>query len=159
MKSDEANTATSVCAFAPLPDEPISFTNVELSMRKHEQRAIHQGCGTTEAVKTIDNPTSGSFKEPLKIVENGIQLTMTTPSLFQPAGLFLQIWDITMLFALIYTAFVTTYDLAFVENEQLWNLITNRIVDSGFYLDIGVNFNSAFVDPRSGLLCQSRKKM
>lgn len=63
-----------------------------------------------------------------------------------PSSDFVKYWDIWVVTLLVYTAFVTPYEIAFLETSinALW--VFNRIVDVSFLCDMVVNFMMPYYD-------------
>jgi hypothetical protein len=79
--------------------------------------------------------------------------------LINPYGHFKIIWSCFLGILLVYTAVLTPYKMALVDNEsEIKNgwLIADTIVDAGFILDILININMPHVFP-DGTIEQSRK--
>ena len=56
-------------------------------------------------------------------------------------------WDILTTLILLITCCLTPYNIAFFgEDEPLWVMLTNSIIDSLFFVDILVIFNTAYYD-------------
>jgi hypothetical protein len=67
-----------------------------------------------------------------------------------------------MLFLLAYTAFVTTYEIVFVESTAILLdlfFFVNRSADLGFVSDMIINFHLSHRDPESNLWVLDRKKI
>jgi hypothetical protein len=79
-----------------------------------------------------------------------------------PDDPFIQNWQAFIVILLFYTTFVTTYEVAFLKDEQSLKIdglfFVNRFVDLGFLADMLVNFNMAYLDEKS-LVANSRKKV
>ena len=68
------------------------------------------------------------------------------------------VWDMILTLVLIFTCMVTPYRVAFIEEEtQTWNVI-NIIIDSMFFIDIILIFNSAYYENEFELV-DDRKKI
>jgi hypothetical protein len=77
---------------------------------------------------------------------------------FHPRGNVMKRWSVLMMFCLLYTSFVTTYEITFIfagstVPRGLW--IFNRAIDTFFCTDVLVNFNTAYYH-KSGMLMESR---
>ena len=65
------------------------------------------------------------------------------------------VWDIIMTFFLFYTFFITPYRIAF-DDETLWLIIIDQIVDLIFFIDIVITFFLAFYNSQF-ILIDTRK--
>ena len=77
--------------------------------------------------------------------------------ILSPSCKFKLFWNILMAFLLLYTAIVMPYALTFIDYDSLdaWGVL-EMVLDVLFFLDIIVNFNSAYFD-QEGTLIISRK--
>ena len=75
--------------------------------------------------------------------------------LFLPATLGKNLWAVMYLLLMLYTAFIMPFVLAYLDEDGPW-LYVEPIVDSLFFIDILVTFNSAYYNA-SGDLVTSRK--
>jgi potassium voltage-gated channel Eag-related subfamily H protein 7 len=66
--------------------------------------------------------------------------------LFHPDSRFIARWDLILLVALLFTATVTPYEVAFVEPEINAMFFVNRAVDFLFLTDIMINFRVMYTD-------------
>jgi hypothetical protein len=81
--------------------------------------------------------------------------------LLKPGSFYTQHWDHLMIVALIYTALVTPYEIALVEQDGplLGALfVTNRLVDFTFLVDMFISLNLMFFNEK-GLLVKSRRRI
>ncbi|CDW81599.1 cation channel family protein [Stylonychia lemnae] len=68
------------------------------------------------------------------------------PYVIQPEGNFKTKWDILITLMLLYTCIQSPYSIAFFEtNDYKW-IIPNAILDFIFFIDIFINFSTAFYD-------------
>ena len=109
------------------------------------QRGLGTRGTTSRGAESLGMKIRGSFKRSRRNDEILPGTAMLTPD-----GPFVEKWDIVMLILLSYTALVTTYEIAFIEDTpislQSGLFVANRVVDCGFLIDIGVNFNLAYYD-------------
>lgn len=77
-----------------------------------------------------------------------------------PQGKFMKQWDKVTLFALIFTAFATPWEVGLLETtlepDGVHMFILNRVVDTIFIIDIGINFFIPYRD-REGLMVFDNK--
>jgi len=79
-----------------------------------------------------------------------------SPYLLYPKYLFMQRWELVLAVAVLYTATVTPYEVAFATvgvdtPSGLTSFIVNRIVDLFFFFDLAfINFNLAYMDKSIG---------
>ena len=59
----------------------------------------------------------------------------------------MQLWDLVMIAMLAYTAFYTTYEVCFPNNESKVSFVFDMLVLAGFSVDIVTKFNMAYEDP------------
>lgn len=62
----------------------------------------------------------------------------------------MQKWDSIMGLALVYTALITPFEVAFLDTKLDFLFVINRFLDCVFGMDIFINFNLAFMDKKSG---------
>lgn len=67
-----------------------------------------------------------------------------------PRSGFSRNWDNAMVLCLLFTAFVTPYEIAFLGTGTGVLLYVNRLVDFLFVCDMGINFFLAFMDDEEG---------
>ena len=68
-----------------------------------------------------------------------------------PNSRFVLWWDQTIMIALLYTAFVTPFEVAFVPVESTASFVINRVVDVTFALDMVITFFMPFrTTPKAG---------
>ena len=90
-----------------------------------------------------------------------LRLPPSASCLINPRGTFQSRWDVVMLVALIYTAIVTPFEVAFIPPSFGALFIINRIVDYLFLQDLVQNFflpyysnkESGYVISKSGIAC------
>lgn len=108
-----------------------------LSLR---QNLTSKNINTKGQADSFDGEDSSSFNKNLKIgspVPFGIIL---------PDSTFMTCWTVIVLFALIYTATVMPYLLAFSDDIPYRWLIVEMVFDIIFAIDFGLNFNIAYYD-------------
>lgn len=69
-----------------------------------------------------------------------IQLRKMERSTINPNSKFIFYWDQIIVVALLYTAFVTPYEVAFLQDETMASFVLNRLVDVIFFCDMIFNF-------------------
>jgi hypothetical protein len=79
--------------------------------------------------------------------------------ILSPEGHFHKVWDLYVIFLLLYTAFFTPYKLAFIDEETFTIYVFELIVDLSFWTDIVVNFLTAYEDPIRGKLIKDYKRI
>ena len=95
------------------------------------------------------SPTNGraSPTTPSKRKEKSPTTCLLGLPLFDPRkSSFLVVWDCITLFALIYTALVTPFEVAFLEPRVGVLFVINRFVDLCFLTDLVLNFFLAYYD-------------
>ena len=85
------------------------------------------------------------------IVEAMAQRVKQPYFLLLPESKYIQRWDLVTLGALIFTAFVTPYEVALLESPETWGEVdalffVNRFIDLIFFKDMVMNFFLAFRD-------------
>lgn len=78
--------------------------------------------------------------------------------LFFPNDTISKIWNSVISIILIYVTFVLTYELAFVDETNMFFQLSEYITSVLFFLDILFNFNRVYEDP-SGKLVVSRVRI
>lgn len=108
-----------------------------------------QLCGNT----TTDNPEQ-NYKETDVVVSESIPFCM-----FHPNRKPKLIWNMIVIFLLVYTATVMPFRIAFIENKLFdeWFFI-DLFIDVLFFIDVLVNLTSAYYD-NEGQLVVSRYKI
>jgi hypothetical protein len=76
---------------------------------------------------------------------------------FQPGEPLMQLWDLVMIAMLAYTAFYTTYEVCFPNNESKVSFVFDMLVLAGFSVDIVIKFNMAYEDPMNNLMMTNRR--
>lgn len=66
--------------------------------------------------------------------------------LIRPDTEFMAKWDLVLLMALLFTALVTPYEVAFLETSMNGMFAVNRFVDFIFIIDMVINFNLIYLD-------------
>lgn len=66
--------------------------------------------------------------------------------MFLPDSLFKRVWGIFTIIALIYTATIMPYRIAFIEDDNYPFFITDTVIDVFFMTDVLVTFNSPIDD-------------
>ena len=86
------------------------------------------------------------------IVEAMAQRVKQPYFLLLPESKYIQRWDLVTLGALIFTAFVTPYEVALLQTKYDGLFFVNRLVDFVFFKDMVMQFFLAFrdTDPRNG---------
>jgi hypothetical protein len=74
-----------------------------------------------------------------------------------PDGIFHKFWDLYVIILLLYTAFFMPYKLAFIDEDSTTIIIIDYIVDISFWLDIVVNFLTAYECPERSTLIKNSK--
>jgi len=70
--------------------------------------------------------------------------------LIMPDGKFKTVWNMIIIFLLIYTGSYVPYKIAFIDEDSKGVEIFEYIVDILFFMDIIINFFSATDDPVTG---------
>jgi potassium voltage-gated channel Eag-related subfamily H protein 7 len=73
-----------------------------------------------------------------------------------PNNPLLQKWDLAILFALLFTAVVTPFEVAFLETEINLLFVINRMIDMVFIFDMGKEFNLMYYH-ENGFLIKSHR--
>jgi hypothetical protein len=141
--------------------QPSSFLDINKTLEKDGPWDEHDNAYEPPLPKDITINLKGSTAAYKTERSRGIE---STPWIFVPNDYFMQHWDVLMLFLLIYTSFVTTYEVAFMDgNDSIdWGnvlFLINFCVTIGFLIDMAVTLNLAYSDPNSGLLITSRCKI
>lgn len=76
--------------------------------------------------------------------------------LCHPESKFIKAWSFIILLLLIYTASVVPYRLCFIEETIMSWFILENIIDSLFFCDIIVTFNSSYHDEEMKLVCKRK---
>ena len=68
------------------------------------------------------------------------------------------IWGLLIALTLIYTAFITSFTMAFIESNTLdyWEFI-DLVLDFIYFVDFLINLNSAYFDPNGNLVVNRKK--
>jgi hypothetical protein len=102
----------------------------------------------------------------LEVLEDMIHITHRRKGIYfildamlvHPEGNFKSIWANFLLFLLVYTAFITPYSIAFIDELQGSIYIVSIIVDILYALDIFITLNSSYYND-NGKLVVSRTKI
>jgi len=78
-------------------------------------------------------------------------------SLIFPDDNFKQNWEIVLAIMILYSCLWVPYDMAFIDGEPVSTLILDGLSDFVFFIDILVNFNSAFYDSQDVLIFKRSK--
>ena len=80
--------------------------------------------------------------------------------LFHPQKKPKRLWNVVVSFLLIYTATIMPYKMAYIDSEfgDDWFVI-DMTIDVLFFLDVLVNWTTAYHDELEGMLITSRKKI
>jgi len=81
----------------------------------------------------------------------------STFPVFVPTNPFRRRWDLFTLFVLVYVIFVTPFSIAFLDPPSDAITVCDRIVDAVFWIDIVLNFRTAWVDVE-GHMCFEYKQ-
>ena len=68
----------------------------------------------------------------------------------------MSIWDIYIMILLLYTAFWMPYQISFIDDPSTGLLVLDYFVDTCFFIDIILTFNTTYYD-KDGLLVVKRK--
>jgi hypothetical protein len=79
--------------------------------------------------------------------EEVVRVTTVPRHLINPNGTFKQIWNVVMLFLLMYTFTIMPYVIAFIDvtYDSPWFLV-DVVVDCLFFCDIVINLNTALIE-------------
>jgi hypothetical protein len=102
-------------------------------------------------------------KEEVKQMVEGFQAQLkhiadSERYLLKPDTMYMQHWDHIMVVALLFTAIVTPYDVAFLEPGLNNMFVCNRAVDCVFLVDIFITFNLMYFGP-GGMLIKNHRKI
>jgi hypothetical protein len=100
---------------------------------------------------TINNLLGASFKltdaEAFKeeVRKNRVRIRKMSRSIIHPHSRFLRIWDVVTMLALVFTAFITPFEVGFFDSsidpyQGPVNFTLNRLIDTIFLLDIAITF-------------------
>jgi hypothetical protein len=74
-------------------------------------------------------------------------------------GFIKSIWNIWILFFIMYTAVYQPYKIAFVEDDALWEIVVDTIMDITFLTDIVLNFFTDYLDAETNQRITSMGKI
>ena len=100
---------------------------------------------TTGLVSPTDSDPSPSQPRAAAVPKKSLDKPMCYPALGIPlldprVSSFLMVWDFVTLFALIFTALVTPFEISFLTDFSLALFLTNRTIDAIFSFDMFVTF-------------------
>eukprot|EP00736_Rhodelphis_marinus_P006804 Rmarinus@m.29282 len=89
--------------------------------------------------------------------EKGMAEKLRDLYMFSPSSPFIRIWDVLIGFLLLYQAIIIPFRLSFEEDpEQAWGAF-DYFVDFLFFVDITIQFNTAYLDERGEAVTDRRK--
>jgi len=102
-----------------------------------------------QQAKKIDEEATKRLETQQHVEELTLQLKkIRRKNMFyqKPESAFMQRWDLMLMIALIFTAIVTPYEVAFVSTELDALFVVNRLVDLVFICDMANNFMLVYYD-------------
>ena len=88
---------------------------------------------------------SRSSRRSISVTAFSKEAPVDSKFLLSPFSPMMKKWDLFMIVLLTFTAVVTPYEVAFLENEFNALFVINRLVDLGFILDMIANFLLGYV--------------
>ena len=131
---------------------PLYYENNDVGNIKLELRYLTK-------VQYSRNKRGGSQGSLLGVISEGLRrqrkssITVDSQFVVMPNGVFRKYWDLITCLLLLYTALFTPVQMAFLSEEYSFSNIKDwvfifaidRVVDLVFFVDIFVNFRSAYV--------------
>eukprot|EP00873_Tetraselmis_striata_P012096 jgi/Tetstr1/432360/TSEL_021757.t1 len=92
------------------------------------------------------------------LAEHTMHMYTSPRGVLDPRKVFMQRWDVLIAVLLLFTAVVTPYEVAFIENNSFVDplFIINRIVDVLFFIDMVLQFNLMFLDTKTNVWITDR---
>mmetsp|Transcript_15977 Transcript_15977/g.20456 ORF Transcript_15977/g.20456 Transcript_15977/m.20456 type:complete len:626 (-) Transcript_15977:304-2181(-) len=79
--------------------------------------------------------------------------------LFDPHGRIMKVWEVVVVVVMVFTTFVTPFEVAFILVSPVGLLATNIVVDTIFIIDIAFSFFLPYYDRNTGLLVTNHRKI
>lgn len=107
----------------------------------------------------LSNVSNKTFPIPDRYLSDNETLQFLPRFILHPHSKAKIFWNLLVAFTLIYTSFISSFTMAFIETPQfsIWEII-DLLLDFIYFLDFLVNLNSAYFDS-SGELISSRRKI
>ena len=136
-------------------DSPLDFESIHEAIVATDKRDRRTSRRPSARDLYVQYDTSGVVKESSNEAATG----PAGIPVFEPADTAMQAWDTVMMFLLLYTAFLTVYQVAFPDTKMSLSkemMAIDLFVMAGFFADIAVRFNLAFFSLLDGILVTDR---
>jgi len=128
------------------------FTNIETvrtkpSVAKNSKGSARFGSANeaeTESSKLFREETEKPEEENARAMEDLSTNLATAPCIIDPDSPHMRRWDLFIMALLVYTAFVTPYEVAFMETKIDFLFMLNRFIDLSFLGDMSLQFMLPF---------------